>query len=190
MAIEIRPEFSDWWEMTRDWLRDEPEGEGKIVNADSPLRLREIKSHVPTVELDLDSLWHAGYDAGWGFLSEPLGEYAERNRKCVATVYVHEVLSVNWQYLHNAVFFGVAGNKKKAIRNTIVSALREKGGMRSVEETDSSYIRELEKWNVRVDHSADFMARGQGEAVRHIEKGKVWRPYQSDLGASVWCTDI
>ena len=133
----------------------------------SPLHIKWSALPAPTIELDLDSLHDSGCHAGWGFIAVPLGEYAAKNKETTATIYSYETPSSNWGYLHNAVFFGVTGQKKSVILNIILSAFRSVHG----EPDEAGKTR-----SVHARNSADLVPFDKEHACFHIEDGKIWRP--------------
>ena len=133
----------------------------------SPLHIKWSASPAQTIELDLDSLHDSGRHAGWGFIAVPLGKYAAKNKGVTATIYSYETPSGNWGYLHNAVFFGMAGQKKSAILNIILSAFQSMHG----EPGEAGKAR-----SVQARYSPDLISFEKERACFHIEDGKIWRP--------------
>ncbi len=169
MAIKTRPESEIW----------------KVIDSCPPLHLKHSNSPVRTIELDLDSLHGAGFEAGFGFIEYPLAGFAAENPKAVATIHAYETLSTNLGGYYNAVFLGVVGAKKKAILKIIKTAVQYRRGVPDAVIQDYLSEGSTETRKVRIGDSPDSIGYGRNRHVYHIEDGQLWAPFE--MGR--WYTD-
>ena len=124
----------------------------------TPLEFQWSQRPARTIELDLDSLHRAGFDAGWDFINFPLGRFAAENEDVTATIYQYETQSADFgPPICNVVFLGVVGARRKKILRIIESTLAGKG----------SNIR------MRPGESIPFE---EGKRILHMEDGRLWAP--------------
>lgn len=169
MVIKTRPESEQW----------------KGMDTSPPLHLKHSTSPARTIELDLDSLHSAGFEAGFGFIEHPLAGLAAEHPRTVATIYAHETYSTNFGNHYNAVFIGVIGARKTKILKVIETALQYRQGVpeavvKEYMEDESAGTRK-----VRVGDSPDSIRFKNNQHVYHIEDGRLWAPF--DMGR--WYTN-
>ncbi len=148
---------------------------------DEIVHLKRSNSRVQAIELDLDSLWEAGFPA-FSFLIYALARFAAKHPTDVSTVYTYETPSVNRNYFHNAVFFGVVGSHSQGLLAAIRSALCSQVSV--PEDAIPESVRESSS-TVSAWPSPDFIEIADCVPVFHIEDGFAWRLY--DPGT--WLTD-
>ena len=149
--------------------------------ADAIIHLKRSTNRVPAIELDLDSLWEAGFPT-FSFLIYALARFAAKHPTDVSTVYTYETPSTNRNYFHNAVFFGVVGSHSQGLLTAISSALCRHIGV--PEDAIPESVRESTS-TVSAWVSPDFIDIADCMPVFHIEDGFAWRLY--DPGT--WFTD-
>ena len=148
---------------------------------DAIVHLKHSKSRVEAIELDLDSLWEAGFPS-FSFLIYALAHFASDHPTDISTIHTYETPSSNHNYFHNAVFFGVVGNHSRGLLSAIRSALCHQVGVPEDAIPDS--VRES-KLTVSAWVSPDFIDISDCAPVFHIEDGFAWRAYD----AGTWFTD-
>lgn len=148
---------------------------------DAIVHLKRSNCRVQAIELDLDSLWDAGFQS-YSFVIYALGRFASEHPTAVSTVYTHETPSTNRNYIHSAVFFGVVGSNSQGLLGVIRSAL-----CYQVNVPESAIPVEVRESTLKVSAwmSSDFIDISHCEPVFHIEDGFAWR----ECDAETWFTD-
>lgn len=164
MPITTRYEHDHW---------ERSEGEAVV-------HLQRANIRVEAIELDLDSLWDAGFPS-FSFLIYALARFAAEYPTNVSTIYTYETPSTNRNYFHNAVFFCVVGSRSQDLLATIMSALRHQTGV--PEDAIPEAVRESTS-TVSAWDSPDFIDISDCVPVFHIEDGFAWRLYD----AGTWFT--
>lgn len=129
-----------------------------IEKPENDLSFVKTKEALPTVEVDLDSIPDTffGYDSLVANALRPLA----KNPAAVATVYVHQGMSVNFHDPTSSAFFAVAG--PKIVLNQILQGFQRVPGIR-----------------VRF---SDYISTSGTRRQFHVQEGEVWRP----LDAITW----